>query len=215
MLILVLISCSKSKIDVVPEPIIEFDFNGVVTNKYSNLPVPGIKVTVYKLQYTSDGNAISKGALITDSKGEFTFRLNRVASHSFEYLIRTKWPGDFDSTKLECKFIDKEFILTEDQISAGKTIISLDPSGLICFYANYSNWNLNHIDSVFITSPYETLSFPNKFGVVNFHVDPSQVNQFSWYYIKNGVKSNTTTKQFFVRNAIPNNYLCLNDTIAF
>jgi len=69
------------------------------------------------------------------------------------------------------------------------------------------------IDSAFISSPYETKSV--KDGYVHFFVDPSDLNQFSYYYFKNSIRSATVTKQIFVRNTLSAHYLCLSDTIAF
>jgi len=53
LLFLLLFACNKSKTDNVPEPEVDFYFKGVVYNKFSHSPIPRIKVTIFKLQYSS------------------------------------------------------------------------------------------------------------------------------------------------------------------
>jgi len=213
-LLVILIACGKSKSYFEPGPTIDFNFNGVVNNKYNHSPIPGIKIKVIKLQYNSHGDAALKGTVTTDSKGEATLKLDRDASHSFGYLIRTNWTETFDSTTIASKFLKDELQLTEDQIASGKTVIELVPAGCIHFRIDEENWVSNRIDSVIITSPYETKSISHYSGQVYFQVDPFKTNQFSYYYMKNGVKSNTFIKEIYVHNS-PFSSACIDNTITF
>jgi len=65
-----------------------------------------------------------------------------------------------------------EIQLTESQIAAGKTVIELEPSGCIAFRVDTANWSLNKIDSVTITSPYQTKTISHNFESAGFHIEP-------------------------------------------
>jgi hypothetical protein len=80
--------------------------------------------------------------------------------------------------------------------------IELTPSGIINFSLLNDDWNSIPADTVVVISPYKTEKFVNAINKnsTRFNVEPSAVHHFKWFWVNNGISSDTLSKDIFVPN---------------
>jgi hypothetical protein len=178
--------------------------NGVIKHKYTKSPIPGLEIQIEEIRpgiFGSDGTLWDKTT--TNSKGEFILKLQK-ANSNYKYKVQTLLPGTFDTTNITYKFIPDETYLTASQLT-NQLNMELEPAGYISTGLWNETWNSVPADSVIITSPFVTGSLIRGNDRIYFYVDPSKLNQFSWYCVKNGINGDTIIKQIYVPNYFKGN----------
>jgi hypothetical protein len=191
---------------------------GVIKHKYTKIPIPGITLQIDQYYYDKNNywevDTIFNDKTISNNKGEFMLNLKDSKNYSI-YLIRNLLPSIIDTTKTLSKFIPSSIFLDSDDLNEADTLnIELEPAGKICFFVTDKTLDSLSVAEILITSQYETKSL-TRGNTCCFYVDPSIVSQFSWYYIKNGVKSNILSKQIYVANSVSTNYKGFSYQISF
>ncbi len=177
---------------------------GVVKHTYTKAPIPGLDIQIEEVRpglFGSDRTLWDKTT--TNSNGEFTLKLQKT-NPNYQYDVQTLLPSTFDTTKITYKFIPSETYLTASQLT-NQLNIELQPAGNIATAIWNGNWDSIPADSIVITSPYATGHLIRGNDRIYFYVDPSKLNQFSWYCVKNRINGNTITKQIYVPNYFKGN----------
>ncbi len=177
---------------------------GVVRHIYTKVPLSGFEVSLEERR--SGWNSPSYTFLnktTTNANGEFTFKIETIHDDG-TFGVGVSFPSIFDSTKITCQFGGHVIYVDPNKLNFPH-IIELTPLGFISTFASDSTWEKLSVDTIIISSPFETAKLIRGKGRAEFHVDPNQYSTFSWYYLKNGVKGNAISKQIYVPNSVKSN----------
>lgn len=177
---------------------------GVVRHIYTKAPLSGFEVSLSERRsgWTSPSYTFLDKTT-TNTNGEFTFKIETINSDG-TFGVGTSFPSIFDSTKITCQFGGKEIYIDPNKLSYPH-IIELTPLGSILIFVSDLTWNNLAVDTIIVSSPFENAYLIRGKGRTEFNVDPNQFSTFSWYYLKNGVKGNTISKQIYVPNFVKSN----------
>lgn len=172
--------------------------SGIVKHKYTQSPIPGLEIQIEEVTPGILGSRTLWDKTTTNSNGEFTLKIKKI-NPNYKYHVQTLLPSIFDTTNITYKFIPMSLYFEDHQLKS-QLNFELKSSGLIATAISNGNWSAIPADTIAITSPFLTDYLIRGNDRINFYVDPSKLNQFSWHFVKNGVNGNTITKQIYVPN---------------
>lgn len=177
---------------------------GVVRHIYTKAPLSGFEVSIAERRSGwTNPRYTFLDKTTSNANGEFSFKIETIHTDGI-FEVNTSFPSEFDSPKITCRFSGNVIYVDPIKLTYPH-IIELTPLGFIETFASDSTWNNLSVDTIIVSSPFVTETLIRGKGRAEFHVDPSQYSTFSWYYLKNGVKGSTISKQIYVPNFVKSN----------